>query len=63
MAEIYARLLNQYEYKYQAVFLVRFYKLNEDDQVLDEIKLIIKINSIRKSTECNIDSFIVRSQL
>ena len=36
LAVIYARLINQYKFKYQTVFSARFGKQNEDNQVLDE---------------------------
>ena len=38
---IYARLLNQYKFKYQTVFSARFDKQDEDNQVLDETELFI----------------------
>ena len=39
LAKIYPRLKNQYIFKYLTLFLARFYKQDEDDQVLDEIEL------------------------
>ena len=38
---IYARLKNQYKFKYQTVFPARFDKQDEDNQVLDETELFI----------------------
>ena len=35
LAVIYARLINQYKFKYQTVFSARFDKQDEDNQVLD----------------------------
>ena len=39
LAVIYARLINQYKFKYQTVFSARFDKQDEDGQLLDEIEL------------------------
>ena len=36
LSVIYARLINQYIFKYQTVFSARFGKQDEDNQVLDE---------------------------
>ena len=46
LSVIYARLINQYKFKYQTVFSARFDKQDEDNQVLDETELfiILKIN-------------------
>ena len=38
MATIYARLINQYIFKYRTVFLAKFDKQDEDNQILDEIR-------------------------
>ena len=35
----YARLINQYKFKYQTIFSARFDKQNEDNQVVDETEL------------------------
>ena len=44
MATIYARLINQYKFKYHILFSARFYKINEEDQRSDEIELFINLN-------------------
>ena len=49
MANIYARLLNQYKFKYQTKFSARLDKQDEDDQVLDEIELYNNLNNNKKS--------------
>ena len=36
LSVIYARLINQYIFKYQTVFSARFDEQDEDNQVLDE---------------------------
>ena len=50
MANIYARLINQFKSKYKTVFLARFDKQDEDDQVLDEIEFYINLNIIQNLT-------------
>ena len=44
LAVIYARLKNQYEFKYQTVFSARFDKQDEDVHLLDEAELFINLN-------------------
>ena len=60
---IYARLLNQYKFKYQTVFSARFDKQDEDNQVLDETELFINLNINYNSTESDLDKIDVRSPL
>ena len=36
---IYARLINQYKFKYHTLFSASFYKINEEDQRYNEIEL------------------------
>ena len=45
------------------MFSARFDKLNEDDQVLDEIELYIILNFFRNLTEHVFDNNNIRSQL
>ena len=40
---IYARLINQYKFRYQTVFSARFHKQDENNQVLDETELFINL--------------------
>ena len=42
MAIIYARLINQYKYKYQTVFSAKFDKQDEYEDAIDEIELFIE---------------------
>ena len=44
LSVIYARLIDQYKFKYQTVFSARFDKQDEDNQVLDEIDIFINLN-------------------
>ena len=52
---IYARLINQYKFKYQTVFSARFDKQDEDNHLLDETEFFInlKINHILRETDIN----------
>ena len=57
---IYARLINQYKFKYQTVFAARFDKQNEDNQVLNETELIINLNIDHNLTESDLDNIDVK---
>ena len=63
MATIYARLINQYEFKYHLLFSASFYKINEEDQRSDEIELFINLNINNKLTETDNINNDVKSQL
>ena len=63
LAVIYARLINQYKFKYQAVFSARFDKQNEDIQVLDETELFINLNMNYNITQSDIDNIDIKSPL
>ena len=54
MNTFFARLMNQYEFRYQIVFSARFDKQDEAKQVLDEIEFFIKLNMNQKLTESDI---------
>ena len=56
LAVIYARLINQYKFKYQTVFSARFDKQDEDGQLLDEIELFINLNMNYNITQSHIDN-------
>ena len=60
---IYARLINQYKFKYQTVFSARFDKQNEDNQILDETELFINLNNNHKLTQTDIANINVVSAL
>ena len=63
LAVIYARLINQYKFKYQTVFWARFDKQNEDNQILDETELFININNNHNLTQTDIANIDIVSSL
>ena len=63
LSVVYARLINQYKFRYQRVFLARFDKQDENNQVLDETELFINLNINHNLTETDIDNIDVRSPL
>ena len=63
MATIYARLTNQYRFKYHLLFSASFYKINEEDQRSDEIELFINLNINNNLTATDINNLGVKSQL
>ena len=60
---IYARVISQYEFRYQTVFSSRFDKQDENNQVLDEKELFINVNINHNLTQTDIDSIDVKSPL
>ena len=60
---IYARLINQYKFKYHTLFSASFYKINEEDQRNNEIELYINLKNNNNLTESDIDNIDVKSQL
>ena len=63
LSTIYARLINQYKFKYQTVFWGRFDKQNEDGQLLDETELFINLNNKYNLTQTDLDNINVVSEL
>ena len=63
MATIYARIMDQYKFKYHIIFSAIFYKTNGEDQRSDEIELVINLNINKKLTENDINNIDVKSQL
>ena len=63
LSVIYARLINQYKFKYQTVFSARFDKQDEDSRVLDETELFINLNINHNLTETDINNINVVSPL
>ena len=59
----YARLINQYKFKYHTLFSASFYKFNEEDQRDNEIGLYINLNINHNLTKSDIDDIDVTSQL
>ena len=60
---IYARLINQYKFRYQTVFSARFDKQDEDDQLLNETELFINLNINQNLTQSDLDKIDIRSPL
>ena len=63
LAITYARLINQYKFKYQTVFSARFDKQDEDNQVLDETELFINLNINHILTQSDLDKINITSLL
>ena len=63
LAVIYARLINQYKFRYQIVFSARFDKQNEDNQVLDETELFNNLNINHNLTQTDLANIDVVSPL
>ena len=55
LAMIYARLMNQYKFKYQTVFSARFDKQAEDGEFLDETELFINLYINHNLTQSDLD--------
>ena len=63
LSVIYARLINQYKFKYHTLFSASFYEINEEDQRYNEIELYMNLKINHNLTESDIDNIDVRSQL
>ena len=63
LAVIYARIINQYKFKYETVFSARFDKQDEDGQLLDETELFINLKINHNLTETDINNKNVVSPL
>ena len=63
LSNIYARLMNQYKFRYQTLFSARFDKQDEEGQLLDETELFINLNTNHNLTQMNIDNIGVVSPL
>ena len=63
LSAIYARLMNQYKFKYQTVFSAIFDKQDEDNQVLDETELFINLNNNHNLTGTDFDNIDIKSPL
>ena len=63
MATVYARLINQYKFKYHILFSASFYKNIEEDQRSEETELFIKLNINHNLTKTDIKNIDVQSQL
>ena len=63
LAVIYARLINQYKFKYQTVFSARFDKQDEDGRLLEETELFINLTINQILTQSDLDIIDNRSPL
>ena len=63
MATVYARLINQYKFKYHILLSASFCKNNEEDQRSEEIELFIILNINNNLTETDFNDIDVTSQL
>ena len=63
LSVIYARLINQFNFRYQLVFSTRFDKHDEVNQVLDETELFNSLNFNHNLTETDLDNIDVKSPL
>ena len=63
MATIYARVINEYKFKYHILFSASFYKINEEDQRSDEIELFINLNIKNNLRETDNNKIDDRSEL
>ena len=53
---IYARLKNQYTFRYQVVFLSRFDEQDEDGRIFDETELFINLSINQNLTQSDLDN-------
>ena len=63
LAVIYARLINQYIFRYQTVFSARFNKQDEDNLLLDETEIFINLKINQNLTQTDINNIDVVSPL
>ena len=63
LSVFYARLKNQYKFKYQTVFSARFDKQDEDNQVSVEAGFFNSLNTNHSLTETNLDNIDNKSPL
>ena len=63
LSVIYARLINQYKFKYQTVFSASFDKQDEVNQVLDETETFINLSINHNLTQNDLDNIDVKSPL
>ena len=63
LSNFYARLMNQYKFRYQTLFSARFDKQDENKQLLDETEFFIKLNISHNLTQTDLDNIDVVSPL
>ena len=57
---MYAKLINQYKFKYQLNFIVLFNKFGEEDEIISEIELPITLSITDNLTQSEIDNIIIQ---
>ena len=62
MATMYARLINQYKFRFLILFSASSYKLIEKDQRSDEIELFANLKNNHNLTNTDINDFDANSQ-
>ena len=63
LSVIYARLINQYKFRYQTVFSARFDEQDEDGQLLEATELFINLNINHNLTQSDLKKIDNRSPL
>ena len=63
LSVIYARLINQYKFRYQTVFTAKIDKQDENNQVLDETELFNNLNINHNLTQTDINNIVVKFPL
>ena len=63
MSIIYARLINQYKFKYQCVFLVILINKMKMNEILDETELFINLKINHNLTESDLKKINIRWDL
>ena len=63
LSVIYARLINQYNFKYQTLFLARFDEQDEDGQILEETELFINLIINHNLTQSDLDKIDIKSPI
>ena len=63
LSVFYARLINQYKFKFHTLFSASFYKIIEEDQRDNQIELYVNLKINNNLTESDIANIDIRSQL
>ena len=63
LTTFYARLINQYKFKYYILISASFYKIKEEDQRSDETEKYKNMNTNNKLTESDFENIYVKTQL
>ena len=63
MSGVFAKLINQYQFKYILTFLVLFNKYGEDNEITSEIELSITLSITHNLTQGEIHSINIQCTL